>query len=198
MPPDPQMPKVEVTIILAEYKSLRDESIARMNHRITLLTSSTASSAILLGLALERQSNWLLLLVPMTACLFGLLILHHNVMIYAVGDYMKLCIEPRLNKFYPFVLGWHLSILDPRFRNIFGVWHLPMTLSTLVPSIAAILLTLTSQKIEPGMLILLILDISLIFYFLAEYRWRVCKKNYYRFEVNKEWKQKLYENDLIE
>ena len=81
MPPDPQMPKDEVTIILAEYKSLRDESIARMNHRITLLTSSTASSAILLGLALERQSNWLLLLVPMTACLFGLLILHHNVMI---------------------------------------------------------------------------------------------------------------------
>lgn len=171
--------------------------LARMNHRITLLTSSTTSSAILLGLALERQSNWLLLLVPMVTCLFGLLVVYHNTIIYDIGDYIGACIEPRLNKVYPLVLGWQISSRTPRFKNIFGVWHFPMILVTLVPSFAAILLTFVSSRFEPGMMALLVLDILLLSYFLVEYRRRVWLRNSYRTESIRKWGQKLDEHDLI-
>ena len=187
-----------LAVILSEYETLREESLTRMGHRITLLTSNTASAGILLGLALERSSSWLLLLVPLITCLFGLLIAYHNTMIYNIGDYIRQCIEPRINRTHPLAMGWHISGITPRFWSIFGVWHLPMLFTVLVPSMAAILLFFLAPQWEVGTISLLAIDVLLLLYFVIEYLRRVWQRRSYRTEATKEWSNRLREQNLVE
>jgi hypothetical protein len=143
-------------IILEEYKALRQEALTRMNNRITLLTSSIASSGILLGIALGSNVPQLLLLVPVITCLFGLLSIYHTTQISDIGDYIKHCIEGKINESYPMALGWHSSHPSPmdRFAYLFGIWHLPMVLTTLVPSFCALILFLINPVWDIVMLAL--------------------------------------------
>ena len=84
----------ELQFILEEYKSLRAEAQTRMGHRVTLLTSNTATSSVLLSLSLSvlnsntlsiKPSAELFLLVPVTSCLFGLLTAYHTALIYDIA-----------------------------------------------------------------------------------------------------------------
>src|SRR3954465_3321262 len=83
-------------VMLTEYKALRDEQLQRMNNRITLIVASLTVSGALIGVGLERASAPLLLFVPVTASLFGLLHAYHHVAIKELGAHIRDAIESPL------------------------------------------------------------------------------------------------------
>lgn len=193
--------------ILEEYKSLRTEVQLRLGHRITLMTSNTATAGVLLSLALNalnsntssiRPSAELLLLVPLTTCLFGLLTAYHTTLIYDIGDFIKL-IEARINTKYPLAMGWYTSSNKSHYVNIFWPWHFPMLLITLAPSLTAILLfLLVAPKWEMQTIFLLFLDSILILYFIIEYFQKIVhRRDTYRSNATIKWAEMLYNSELI-
>jgi hypothetical protein len=126
----------EVQILLAEYAALRNEAVKRMEHRITLLVTSLTVSAATIAVGVERRSAGLLLIVPVVAGLFGLLIVYHHMAIKELGIYIRNYIEEPLRESNPRVMNWQSTRLpsSTRAKRIFGIWHLPMVLATLVPS----------------------------------------------------------------
>jgi hypothetical protein len=128
--------------MLTEYKSLRDECLKRMDHRVTLLVSSITVSSAIVGLGVERNSGTLLLVAPTVAVLFGLLVLYHTKVIADVARYLVAYIELPLDKQYPGTFGWHTRPpwRTTRFREIFTVFHLPIMLTVVVPAGAALVL----------------------------------------------------------
>lgn len=193
--------------ILEEYKSLRSEVQLRLGHRITLMTSNTATAGLLLSLALNtlnsntssiRPSAELLLLVPLTTCLFGLLTAYHTTLIYDTGDFIRL-IEARVNKKYPLAMGWYTSSNKSHNVNIFWAWHFPMLLITLAPSLTAILLfLLVAPKWEMQTIFLLFLDSILILYFIIEYFQKIVhRKNTYRSNTTEKWAEMLHKSGFI-
>jgi hypothetical protein len=191
--------KQDIIVILEEYKALRQEALTRMNNRISLLTSSIASSGILLGIALGSNVPQLLLLVPVITCLFGLLSIYHTIQISDLLDYIKHCIEVRINESYPMALGWHSSHPAPmqRFAYLFGTWHLPMVLTTLVPSFCALILFLIKPVWDIVMLALFIIDILIIFYFLFQYFIKSGKRKSQRKKATDKWIKKLRKKNLL-
>lgn len=198
--------KDELQCILEEYKSLRIEAQARMNHRITLLTSSVATAGVLLGLAFNtlngnspnsKHSPEIFLLVPLITSLFGLLTTYHTTLIYDMADYLKL-LEIRINKVYPLAMGWYASSDGSQFPKIFWIWHLPMMLITLAPSFVAIFLFLSfTPKWEVQTVVLLTLDLLLLIYFIVEYFFKICKRKTYRNKTTQKWALRLREQGLI-
>lgn len=157
-------------LMLAEYKSLRDESMRRMDHRITLLVSSLTVSGAILGLGVERTSGALLLLAPVISVLFGLLVLYHTKVIADIARYLKVYVEAPLDEHYTGSLGWYTrpGWRHNRFRA-FSVFHLPMMLVVLVP--AATGLALAWQYAGPAgvKISLAVLDGVLIVFYLVQY-----------------------------
>ena len=94
--PDPSM----LQFILSEYSSLRDEILRPADHRITLLVASLTISAAVIGIAVERESADLLLVVTVIAVLFGLLVLFQHVIIYIIADYIRDNIEGPLKELF--------------------------------------------------------------------------------------------------
>src|SRR4051812_32330252 len=129
-------------VILAEYKALRDEQLQRMNNRITLIVASLTVSGALIGVGLERASAPLLLFVPVIASLFGLLHAYHHVAIKELGAYIRDFIERPLIKAYPGYEAWHHVLLPSRVRaqRVAWIWHVPIMLVTLGPSMIALML----------------------------------------------------------
>lgn len=203
---DQVLKKDELQCILEEYKSLRAEAQARMGHRVTLLTSSTATAGVLLGLALNtlnsnttsvKYSTEILLLVPLTTCLFGLLTTYHTALIYDMADYLKL-LEIRVNRVYPLAMGWYASSNGIQFPKIFWIWHLPMMLITLAPSTVAVLLFfLCHPNWNAQTVVLSMIDSVLLCYFVAEYFSKVWKRKTYRHETTRRWAMQMYEKGLI-
>ncbi|PSB19552.1 hypothetical protein C7B65_11600 [Phormidesmis priestleyi ULC007] len=203
---DQAFKKDELQCILEEYKSLRAEAQARMGHRVTLLTSSTATAGVLLGLALNilnsnttnaRYSTEILLLVPLTTSLFGLLTTYHTALIYDMADYLKL-LEIRVNRVYPLVMGWYASSNGSQFPKIFWIWHLPMMLITLAPSTVAVLLFfLCDPTWNAQTLVLFVIDSILLFYFVTEYLSKVWKRKTYRHETTRKWATQMHERGLL-
>jgi hypothetical protein len=166
------------------------------------LTFNTTTAGALIGLALDtlddskgmNSSSQILLLVPVTACLFGLLTLYQHTLVYDIGDYLKL-IETRINSSYTSAMGWYTSSDNTRSIPNFFSWHLPIGLITIVPSLIALGLGLEvlgkDGQIGSGTIAWLTGDAILIIYFVCEYVYRVLLKRTYRYGTNKQWKQKL-------
>jgi hypothetical protein len=196
----------QLQFILEEYKSLRTEAQTRMGHRITLLTSNTATSSVLLSLSLSvlssnslsiKPSAELLLLVPVTSCLFGLLTAYHTALIYDIGDYIQL-IEIRINKMYPLAMGWYTSSNNNQFEKIFWMWHFPMMLITLAPSLVAITLFFLSTPVwRIQTVILFAFDLIMLFYFVRAYLTRIRGRKTHRCETTRQWAEQLSEQHLV-
>jgi len=158
----------EREILLAEYGSLRDEQLKRMDHRITLIAASLTVTATLVGVGLERESGPLLLITPVVACLFGLLHIYHHVAIREIGYYIQDHLEVPLAEGLGLSgwQGWHVchAPAGSRFRRLLGLWHLPIVCVTLVPSLVALGLSQsfgTAGRIEVPLVIIDALFITL-------------------------------------
>jgi hypothetical protein len=123
-------------IILAEYTALREEILRRMDHRMTTLVTSLTVSGALIAVGVERESAPLLLVVPVVAALFGLLIIYHILTIREIGIYIEAKIERPLRLTYADSMSWHSAQMPPdiRIRRLIGIGYVPVALATLVPS----------------------------------------------------------------
>ena len=75
---------------------------------------------------------------------------------------------------------------------------MPMMLITLAPTFVAILLFLLAySKIEPVTIILLLVDFTLVIYFLIEYLSKIWRRRTYRYGTTKVWAMQLKEHGLI-
>jgi hypothetical protein len=168
----PQVDSGTLTVMLAEYKSVRDELLKRMDHRITLLTSSITASGALLATGLQLKSAYVLLSLPIVSTLFGLLVIFHHRIIADLGLYVRDHIEGNLRLTFPGSIGWETSIITAgprRFKSLLGSFHFPMALLTLVPSLVA-LISSWAFKSELGLaLALTVIDSMLIMFFIYEY-----------------------------
>jgi hypothetical protein len=197
----------ELQFILEEYKSLRAEAQIRMGHRIKLLTSNTATSSVLLSLSLStlninsgafsiKPNAEILLLVPVISCLFGLLTAYHTALIYDIGDYIQI-IEMRINKLYPLAMGWYTSSNNNQFEKIRWMWHFPMMLITLAPSLVAIFLFLSAPIWRTQTIILLVFDCIMVGYFVIAYLRKIRDRETHRYESTKEWSKLLVANGFL-
>jgi len=157
--------------MLSEYSSLRDEILRRAGHRITLLVTSLTISSAVIGIAVERESSDLLLVVPVIAVLFGLLILFHHVIIYIIADYIRKNLEASLKEAFPDLKGWQSSRAPApaHARSALSNWHFPMMAATLVPTLLALGLSLTFPGRVTTTVILLIVDVAALSFYLVQY-----------------------------
>lgn len=163
-------------LMMAEYKTLRDETLKRMDHRITLLVSSLTVDGAILGIGVERASGPLLLLTPVIAVLFGFLVMYHTKAISDIARYLMTAIEEPLNERYPGSFGWHtVPWRTTRFREIFSIFHFPTMLTTVVPAITAMTLAWQFRVDTTVMVLLSVLDAVLMVYYLVAYFRRVAK-----------------------
>ena len=160
-----------VQIMLAEYGSLRDEQLKRMDHRVTLIVAPLTISATLLGVGLERKSAALLLVTPVVAVLFGLLQLYHHVAIREIGQYLRDDLEAQMKSAAPGLSGWHTTCQEQRqrFWRLMVVWHLPIMMVTLVPSLLAIGLSFGMSATRPLRWSLLVVSVLLLGVFTIRY-----------------------------
>ena len=137
---EPVLSDGEREVILAELATLRDEALHRMDHRVTLLTTSLFVTTAMLGVGIERKSAVLLLVVPLIACLFGLLVAYHHRAIREIGAFIREEIDLRLLRAYPGTPQWHpsRSSANRRAAELLFVWHVPIVAATLVPSAAGL------------------------------------------------------------
>ena len=164
---DPSM----LQFILGEYSSLRDEILRRADHRITLLVTSLTISSAVIGIAVEREGADLLLVVPVIAVLFGLLVLFHHVIIYSIADYIRENIEAPLKEAFPDLKGWQSTRAPApaHARGALSIWHFPMMAATLVPTLIALGLSLTFPGRLTTRVMLLIVDVAALSYYLVQY-----------------------------
>jgi hypothetical protein len=168
----PQVNSSALTVILAEYKSIRDEMLKRMDHRITLLTSSITVSGALLATGLQLKSAYVLLSLPIVSILFGLLVIFHSRIIADLGLYVRDRIECNLRLSFPESIGWETSIITAgpmRFKSLLGSFHFPMALLTLVPSLIALIFSWAFKSELILALSLTVIDSILIVFFMYEY-----------------------------
>jgi hypothetical protein len=160
-----------LTVMLTEYKSLRDEQLKRADHRITLLTTSITVSGALLATGLQLKSAYVLLTLPLVSSLFGLLIIFHHRAIRDIGLYIKNHIESSICRRYPGSIGWETShaAAGVRFRRILGSWHFPIILLTLVPSVVALIFSWAFKLDRVLALLLTAVDSAMLVFFLYEY-----------------------------
>jgi hypothetical protein len=164
-------------LMLVEYKSLRDECLKRMDHRITLLVSSITVSGAILGIGLERNNGPLLLVAPIVTVLFGLLVLYHTKAIADVSRYLLTDIEQPLDEQYPGAMGWHgrPAWRKTRFREIFTVFHLPIMLTVAVPTVAALALAWQYEGHVGVKIPLAVLDGLLVVFYVVQYLRRISR-----------------------
>jgi hypothetical protein len=175
-PRGPGTPAVEV--LLAEHAALRDEILRRSDHRVTILVGSLTVSAALLGVGVERRSAPLLLVLPLIASLFGLLIVYHHVAIRELGRYVA-NLEPILAELSGLAGRWEgwessRSHAPDRFRRLRVVWHLPIMLVVLLPGLLALSLPwIALPADERGdlrvLLPLAVIDVAALLFFVVTY-----------------------------
>jgi hypothetical protein len=160
---------LQLQVILAEYSALRQEIVQRVGNRTQLLVASSTTSALIIGVALERRSAELLLVAPLSASLFGFQLLAEGAYLFELGNYIRERIEAPLKSTHPDFTGWEGHLLSQTvWRSIPG--RLPGLLSTMVPSIAALLLVWSYPgplSVKGG---LFGLDLLVIAYYLLESR----------------------------
>lgn len=166
--PEGDVSDAELALLLAEHDSLRDEAFHRMDHRVTLLTTSLVVDAAVIGVGIERDSPELLLLVPLIACLFGLLVTYHHRAIAELGDFIREEIDARVMVRYPGIRRWHSTRSDWRPLEILLVWHVPIVAATLLPSVVAVGLAMEHPP-TPGRELLLFADAGAVIAYVFTY-----------------------------
>ncbi|MGW6933586.1 hypothetical protein ACWGE0_26260 [Lentzea sp. NPDC054927] len=140
--------KFVADVLLAEYKSLRDEILKKMDHRTSLVVCSVTVSSAVLGFGIDRKSGALLLVSPLVSLLLGTLILFHSVQIGEASAHLRAQFEkPLLERFGGYV-GWHLYKVAPkhRFHRRILPLHLSLILIAIAPALVAIPLALANAN----------------------------------------------------
>jgi hypothetical protein len=139
-------PSFVAEILLAEYRTLRDEIIRKMDHRTSMVVCSVTVSSAVLGFGIERESGSLLLVSPLVSLLLGILILFHNVQIGETSEYLRTHIEVSISNRYREFAGWHKTKDDPKYRlkQRMLPYHLPLLLIAVAPAVVAIPLALSN------------------------------------------------------
>jgi hypothetical protein len=132
-------------LVLAEYRTLRDEILKKMDHRTSMVVCSITVSSAVLGFGIERQSAPLLLVSPLVSLLLGNLILFHNVQIGAASEHLRARVEELTSKQVVGFAGWHQTMSDPKVRLAQRLlpYHLPLILIAIAPASVAIPLALS-------------------------------------------------------
>ncbi|WP_020663080.1 hypothetical protein [Amycolatopsis benzoatilytica] len=132
-------------LVLAEYRTLRDEILKKMDHRTSMVVCSVTVSSAVLGFGIERKSAPLLLVSPLVSLLLGILILFHNVQIGAASEHLRTRVEQLVSKQIKGFVGWHQTMGDPKVRLIQRLlpYHLPLILIAIAPAGVAIPLALS-------------------------------------------------------
>lgn len=124
-------------IVLTEYRCLRDEICKKMDHRASFIVASVTTSILSLGVGVERESGPILLLTPIIAVLFGLLIMFHERQIGEVSKFICDKIELPLSENYPNSMSWHLTKAKTiKSQGRFPAFYLPLVLIMAIPSVA--------------------------------------------------------------
>ncbi|GGS58682.1 MULTISPECIES: hypothetical protein [Actinokineospora] len=164
-------------LVLAEYRALRDESMKRMDHRVTLLVSSLTISGAILGFGVERKDGSLLLVAPVMAVLFGLLVLYHTAIVAEIAQHVATRIEAPMNALYDGAMGWHTRPeRQNRFRGL-SLLHLPIMLTVLAPTVAALVLAWQFDGSLGTKIPLAVLDGALVVYYLVQYTRRISRSS---------------------
>lgn len=179
-PPDAPPLRHEVQfaheILMAEYKTLREEILKKMDHRTSMVVCSVTVSSAVLGFGIDRKSGSLLLVSPLVSLLLGMLILFHNVQIGEASEHLRKHYEDPIAFAHKDFTGWHHSKRDPRFRlrQRLLAYHLPLILIAIAPAVVAV--PLAVANFSPPVLTIPILAVdaallSIYIVLLAKY-WR--------------------------
>ncbi|HUQ56547.1 hypothetical protein [Lentzea sp.] len=139
-------PKFVSELALAEYKTLRDEILKKMDHRTSLVVCSVTVSSAVLGFGVDRKSGPLLLVSPLVSLLLGIFILFHNTQIGTASEYLRVRFDEPLSKSSGGSLGWHIGMSDPkvRLRHRLLPYHIPLILIAIAPALVAFPLALAN------------------------------------------------------
>lgn len=163
-------PKFASEVLLAEYKTLRDEILKKMDHRTSMVVCSVTVSSAVLGFGIERQSGPLLLVSPLVSLLLGILILFHNIQIGEVSEHLRSHVEKPISGHFGGYKGWHELKGDPkdRLRQRMLPYHLPLVLIAITPAVVAIPLALSSIGSIGLTIPVLIVDASLLVLYVVQ------------------------------
>ncbi|SEF37677.1 hypothetical protein SAMN05421837_11528 [Amycolatopsis pretoriensis] len=127
-------------LLLAEYRTLRDEILKKMDHRTSLVVCSVTVSSAVLGFGIERRSASLLLVSPLVSLLLGILIVFYNMQIGVASEYLRKRYEQPLSRRFKGFIGWHEGMGDPNIRLFQRLvpYHLPLILIAIAPVIVAV------------------------------------------------------------
>jgi hypothetical protein len=162
---------VEATreITLTEYRGLRDEICKKMDHRASFIVTSVTTSIVALGVGTERESGPILLLTPIIAALFGMLIIIHERQIKETSEYICDKIELPLSEVYPNSMGWHLTKGEMiKLQGRLPAFYLPLILIMAIPSAAGFALAwsfrnplgLTAPLAAAGLVLIIVYTIQ--------------------------------------
>ncbi|USX49069.1 hypothetical protein [Lentzea sp. HUAS12] len=141
-------PKFAADVMLAEYKSLRDEILKKMDHRTSLVVCSVTVSSAVLGFGIDRRSGALLLVSPLVSLLLGTLILFHNVQIAEISQHLRRRFEGPLAERVDGFVGWHVYKREPRYRFARRLvpYQLSLALIAMAPAVVAMPLALANPN----------------------------------------------------
>ncbi|MFD9705339.1 hypothetical protein [Lentzea sp. NPDC059081] len=161
-------PKFAAELALAEYKTLRDEILKKMDHRTSLVVCSVTVSSAVLGFGVDRRSGPLLLVSPLVSLLLGIVVLFHSNQIKGVSEYLRATFDQPLSKVRGDGAGWHIGMRDTkvRFRRRMVPYHLPLVLIAIAPALVAFPLAIASGDwvVWP----LVVVDVGLLVLYLTQ------------------------------
>lgn len=161
--------KFAADVLLAEYKSLRDEILKKMDHRTSLVVCSVTVSSAVLGFGIDRKSGALLLVSPLVSLLLGTLILFQNVQIGETAQHIRRQFDgPLVDRFDGYV-GWHIYKRDPKylFRQRILPYHLSLILIAVAPALVAIPLALANADWVAW--VVLTVDLGLLAVYITQF-----------------------------
>ncbi|WIX89301.1 hypothetical protein [Amycolatopsis sp. DG1A-15b] len=162
--------KFAAEVLLAEYKTLRDEILKKMDHRTSMVVCSVTVSSAVLGFGVERANGPLLLVSPLVSLLLGTLIAFQNAQIGEASEHIRNEIEAPLLSAYAGYHGWHQVKRDPKYRlkQRLLPYHLPLILIAAAPAVVAIPLAVANAKPLILTLPILFVDLCLLAVYITQ------------------------------
>lgn len=161
----------KLSVTLAEYSSLREEIVRKMDHRSTYRVATLTFTLAVIGVGIERDSQPLLLIVPIIAVLMGSLTIYQTLQISRVSGYIRDFIESNLSATYPNSIGWHShnQVTKRRGALRFVVKDAPNTAIVIVPSFVSLFLATAYPGPPTWPTVLFVLGTLLTLAFIALY-----------------------------
>jgi hypothetical protein len=157
-------------VLLAEYKTLRDEILKKMDHRTSMVVCSVTVSSAVLGFGIDRKSGPLLLVSPLVSLLLGILILFHNIQIGEAAEHLRRQVDVPLSEKFREFPGWHNLKSDPKYRlkQRMLPYHLPLILIAVAPAVVSTPLALVSPGPFVLTLPILVVDFALLVVYVVQ------------------------------